>query len=69
MNRSNEQQLVDLCFSIALMLSTKGVGRDGKKYDMTKLSIDEKALWIAKQLRDAGFDTRPVGSSHGILVK
>jgi hypothetical protein len=27
----------------------------------------EKAMWVARQLRDSGFDTHPVGMSWGIL--
>lgn len=62
-----EQKLIDLCFSIGLTISTPGVDRDGKKYDLTKLPIADKAEWIANQLRDNGFDTRPLGSSWGVL--
>jgi hypothetical protein len=66
---NREQKLVDLCFEISLMLSTPGVDRDGTPYDMTKWSIGEKADWIAIQLKSCGFETKPVGSSWGVLIK
>lgn len=30
---------------------------------------EEKAAWVAKVLKDCGFETRPVGASWGILVE
>lgn len=66
-NTHREQKLVDLCFQIALMISTPGKDRGGIPYDLTKLSASEKAAWVAKQLRACGFDTEPVGSSWGVL--
>lgn len=62
-----EQKLVDLCFQIALMISTPGKDRGDIPYDLTKLSTPEKAAWVADQLRACGFDTKPVGSSWGVL--
>jgi hypothetical protein len=61
------QELVNLCFDIGLMISTPGDGKDGKPYDLTKWTQEEKAEWIAKQLRGCGFNTKPVGSSWGVL--
>ena len=57
---SREQELVDICFSIGLQMSEQSLSFD-------IMPVDEKADWIAKQLREAGFDTSPVGSSYGIL--
>lgn len=64
---AEKQKLVDICFSIALTLSTPGRGRDDKWYDLTKLSTTEKAVWIAEQLRAGGFDTTQCGASWGVL--
>ena len=63
-----EQKLVDLCFSIALMLSdTKGRDRAGKKLTLYRWPQEKKAAWIAEQLRACGFPTHPCGASHGVL--
>lgn len=67
MATENEQKLVDLCFSIGLLLSTPGRNRANKPYNMTKWPIEKKAEWIAKQLRQAGFDTTPCGCLWGVL--
>ena len=52
-----EQRLVDLAFELAIVSA---------KY-MHGKSIDEIAEWTAKQLRDCGFDTEPMGASWGVL--
>lgn len=66
---TREQRLVDLCFSIALMLSdTNGRDREGKKLTLYKWPQEKKAAWIAEQLRACGFPTQPCGASHGVLV-
>jgi hypothetical protein len=67
MGTEREQKLVDLCFSIALMLSTPGNDRSGEPYDMTVMTTERKAEWIAHQLRECGFDTEPMGISWGVL--
>lgn len=65
-----EQQLVDLCFSIALTLSeTEGSDREGNKITLCKLPVPEKAKWIAEQLAMCGFPTHPCGASWGVLDK
>ena len=48
---TDAQRLVDLCFEIALTIDRTGLKTD-----------EEKAEWIAKQLRDNGFDTIPIAS-------
>lgn len=63
----NEQKLIDLCFQIGLMLSTPGKDRGDIPYDMTVWDLEEKAEWIAEQLRLNGFDTEPCGASWGVL--
>lgn len=58
--RSREQKLVDICFSCALMISDPA-------YGFTKKPIEERAAWVAEQLRACGFNTVPVGMSWGVL--
>lgn len=53
--REIAQKLIDICFLCGLT-SFSG-------------SMQEKAEWIARQLRLCGFDTKPVGASWGILDK
>ena len=53
---NNEQLLVDLCFSISMLMSDP-------KYDFVKMDNEQKAEYIARQLRCCGFDTHPCGSS------
>ena len=60
----NEQKLVDICFSVGLMIQNN---RHRKYFD--NLGTEGTAEWIAKQLRDCGFETTPVGSSWGSLDK
>lgn len=57
---SREQQLVDICFQIGLMISDP-------KYGFQNMSTETRAEWIADQLRACGFDTVPVGASWGVL--
>lgn len=60
MIRSNEQKLVDICFQLALTM---------RKHNehFNKLTIEETAEWVAKQLNDCGFPTTPMGMSWGVL--
>jgi hypothetical protein len=56
MEKSREQRLIDMCFSIGLVIGE------------TKLKTnEEKANWIAEQLKANGFETVPCGMSWGIL--
>lgn len=54
---AKEQKLVDACFELAIV-SARG---NGDK------SQEEIAAWTASNLRALGFDTAPMGSSHGVL--
>lgn len=58
--RSDEQKLVDICFELVL------VATQNKKF--CKKSDEEKAAWVARQLRLCGFETEPMGASWGVLV-
>jgi len=56
------QKLIDICFSLVLV-STSHEQADRFK----AMENEEKAAWVAKQLRECGFDTTPVGASWGKL--
>ena len=59
---SKEQKLVDLAFGLVLTITAK------KHVDVFKnKSNEDKAEWVADQLRKCGFDTSPCGSSWGVL--
>ena len=58
--RSDEQKLIDICFELVL------VATQNKKF--CKKSNEEKAAWVARQLRLCGFETEPMGASWGVLV-
>jgi hypothetical protein len=61
-NMKKEQELIDLCFQIALTISDK---RYRETFD--KMSMEERAEWVRKQLSECGFKTHPCGSSWGVL--
>jgi len=54
---SREQQLVDIMFQVALMCAERMHGK----------SNEEIAEWVARQLRECGFDTEARGASWGML--
>lgn len=62
MSRSNEQQLVDIAFQIALTM------HEHRKH-FKKMTREEIAGWVSDQLRGCGFDTTPCGMSWGVLKK
>jgi hypothetical protein len=58
-----EQKLVDICFECVLtVLHPEHVD---KFKDMEQ---EDKALWVARQLKECGFPTTPVGMSWGVLT-
>lgn len=57
--RSREQKLIDYCFEFALKAGAYCQSR----------SADEIAAWVARNLKDCGFPTQPVGMSWGVLIK
>lgn len=62
MRTPREQKLVDICFSSVLtVLDHEHI----EKFE--KMSIKERAEWVARELRACGFDTEPVGASWGAL--
>lgn len=59
MYRSREQKLVDLTFEcVATAL------RDER---LRKLPLEGQMEWVARQLRECGFPTEPMGASWGVL--
>jgi hypothetical protein len=58
--RERMQKLIDLCFELVIKV----------RPDMTKevrAERAERAEWVAKSLKECGFDTRPMGMSWGVL--
>lgn len=64
MEQSREQELVDICFNIAMLLHDKKYKKHFDDMDREKL-----AEWVAHQLRGCGFDTFPCGASWGVLKR
>lgn len=60
MATAREQKLVDIMFSVGLLLH--------QERSFRKMSTQEVAEWIARQLKLMGFDTTPVGCSWGVLT-
>lgn len=62
--RGQEQKLIDICFELVLTAT-----HPNHRHDFWKKTRDEKAAWVAEQLRGCGFDTTPCGASWGVLSK
>lgn len=58
--KDDKQKLVDICFQLVLVATSSE--------SFCKKTNPEKAEWVADQLRGCGFDTKPCGSSWGVLV-
>jgi hypothetical protein len=56
MNSEREQTLIDAMFEIAM-----------RAHELAQLDRDDRAKWVAGNLRDLGFDTEPRGMSWGVL--
>lgn len=61
MATEREQKLVDIMFEVAQLSATH--------FHSNKTSREEHMAWVAKQLKDSGFETTPCGASWGVLVK
>ena len=63
MTSTREQQLIDICFQCV------GLASDPESYKrrFSKMTHTERMAWVAKQLRECGFDTEPIGASWGVL--
>ena len=58
--RSAEQKLIDIIFEIGLTI---------KSYpEFHRMSNEELAEWIRKQLSSCGYETTPMGASWGVLM-
>lgn len=60
MEKSKEQQLIDLCFEMVLVATNDPI--------FCKRPRGERMAWVADKLRIMGFDTHPIGMSWGFLV-
>ena len=61
--RTDSQKLIDICFQCVLTVL------DHEHIEtFQKMSIEERATWVASQLRACGFDTKPVGACWGALI-
>ena len=58
----NDQTLVDICFACVLTSHDKEFRRK-----FNKMTQEELANWVAKQLDLMGFPTKPCGSLWGVL--
>ena len=56
----NDQNLINLMFEMVLVATNDAV--------FCKRHRGERMAWVANKLREAGFDTHPIGSSWGVLV-
>ena len=57
---NEKQQLIDIVFQIGLVIADSKV--------LQGMSNEKVAQWIAQQLKECGFETKPCGSSWGILI-
>ena len=53
------QSLINICFQVAITVNTEEF--------FCQRSNEDIAKWVADQLRQCGFDTKPCGSSWGVL--
>ena len=60
MNKSKEQQLIDIMFQAVLASTDDSV--------FCKRPRGERMAWVANTLRGMGYDTHPMGMSWGVLV-
>ena len=60
MSKNREQQLIDICFQIGLVIQSDRQTFGGR-------SLKYVSEWIRKQLIENGFDIVPIGMSHGVL--
>lgn len=60
MSKSSEQKLIDICFQIGIVISDP-------TYNMHEKTTEQRAEWIADQLRQCGYPTIPIGASWGVL--
>jgi len=59
----SENKLVDLCFS---MVGTASDPKNQKQFGA--MTHDQRMAWVAKQLKECGFPTIPIGSTWGRII-
>lgn len=64
-SKSREQELVDIMFQVAQFSSLYWSAKDKTEYYSKQ---EEHMKWVAEQLKGCGFETKPMGSSWGVLV-
>ena len=57
--KSRLQKLIDICFDLVLTQNDPNVIKQEDQ--------DDLMLWVARQLRENGFPTKPCGASWGVL--
>lgn len=62
MATDREQKLVNIAFECVAMVTDKQFAAH-----FQKMPLPERMAWVAKQLRECGFPTHPVGASWGNL--
>jgi hypothetical protein len=55
---SREQRLIDIMFEIVVRYGSVTIG----------ISRESRAAWLSRTLKESGFETKPIGSSWGVLV-
>jgi hypothetical protein len=58
------KELVDLCFSLVLAVSSPE-----HAVPFSQKSVTERAAWVAEKLREFGYPTVPCGASWSLLVE
>ena len=59
---SREQKLVDICFALVFTATDKRW-----RSTFAKWTQEQKAQWVAKELRECGIDTSPCGGLWGLI--
>lgn len=60
---AREQKLVNILFQCVLTATDREHAKT-----FAKMTVEQRATWVAEQLRGCGFDTQPIGASWGVLV-
>jgi hypothetical protein len=60
---TREQRLVDAVFSCVFTVTHRDYAAT-----FARMPREQVAVWVAEQLRERGFDTRPVGAFWGVLT-
>ena len=58
--QSEKQKLIDICFACSIAINNHAAVNGPQ----TNRQVAE---WVALQLRDCGFETKPLGMSWGVL--